>query len=522
MVCSLTAAQICLWMPLICAMTAPVSASPRATNGHAENRGRDEPPEADHVSAPARVRFGGLIGWNSCLTGGRIGYLTTEKSTMFPRPRFSTSRKPNRVMQACARGDLTGVAGVGLIPTVHGQGRRARFGLVVAALLVVGTTLCPSRARAYPWMIRHDHNGCVQCHMDPSGSGLLTAYGRESGDDELTMRYRPAPAGDEARKSGPLWGRLDAPDWLLVGAGFRLAFLDTKVSGAPAGPTGSPSAAWSGRPILMQADLRAGVRVGGFRASGTIGVVTDKSYASVAGNLVSREHWVGYSFDSDTFILRAGRMNLPFGIRSIEHTLWVRQSTQTDINDMQEHGVALAYNTQKIRGEIMGILGNYQISPDAYRQRGYSATLEAVPVSGLAIGASSLLTHVSEDFRLRVENLHQAHGLFVRASPVAPLVILAEGDLVIDSPKGSTTAKGFATMLQGDVEPLQGLHLILTGETWAPGGSETLTSYGGWAAVDWFCLRQLDVRADFMWRSMAFGAERLDAMAFLVQLHLYL
>jgi hypothetical protein len=358
--------------------------------------------------------------------------------------------------------------------------------------------------------------------MDPSGAGLLTAYGRESGDDELTMKYRPAAAGDEARRSGPLWGRLDTPDWLLVGAGFRLAFLDTKVSGAPAGPPGSPSSSWSGRPILMQADLRAGVRAGGFRASGTIGVVSDKSYASVAGNLVSREHWVGYAFDSDAFILRAGRMNLPFGIRSIEHTLWVRQWTQTDINDTQEHGVAFAYNSSKIRGEIMGILGNYQISPDAYRQRGYSATVEAVPVSGLAVGASSLLTHVSEDFRLRVENLHQAHGLFVRASPVVPLVILAEGDLVIDSPKGSTTTKGFATMLQGDVEPLQGLHLILTGETWAPGGTETLTSYGGWAAVDWFCLRQFDVRADFMWRSMAFGAERLDATAFLVQVHLYL
>jgi hypothetical protein len=63
-------------------------------------------------------------------------------------------------------------------------------------------------------------------------------------------------------------------------------------------------------------------------------------------------------------------------------------------------------------------------------------------------------------------------------------------------------------MLQGDLEPLQGLHFILTGETWSPGGK---SSYGGWAAVDWFCLRQFDVRFDFMWRSMAFGSDSLDA-----------
>src|SRR5690242_698311 len=78
--------------------------------------------------------------------------------------------------------------------------------LVVAALFVA--SLVARRAEAYPWMIRHGHDGCVQCHMDPSGAGLLTAYGRESGDDELTMRYRPTAADDDTRRSGVLWGHL--------------------------------------------------------------------------------------------------------------------------------------------------------------------------------------------------------------------------------------------------------------------------------------------------------------------------
>jgi hypothetical protein len=398
----------------------------------------------------------------------------------------------------------------------HRRAVDLRLALVVAAL--IGSSLLAARAEAYPWMIRHGHDGCVSCHVDPSGSGLLTSYGREQGDEELTMRY----GRTEERKAGLLWGHVDPPDWLLLGGGFRAAFLATKVSGAPAGAAGAPPAGWSPTVILMQADLRAGVRRGPLRASGTLGVISNDSYASVVGNLVSREHWVGYAPSGDTFLLRAGRMNLPFGIRSIEHTLWVRQQTRTDINDLQEHGVAFAYSGQRLRAEVMGVLGNYQISPDAHRQRGYSASLELVPAAGLAVGAGSLVTHVAQDIRLKVANLHQAHGVFVRAAPVESLALLAEGDLVLEAPTGAASSTGFASMLQGDVEPLQGLHFILTGETLTPGTSMSRSSYGAWAAVDWFCLRQLDVRLDFMWRRMAFGPDTLDATAVLVQAHLYL
>jgi nicotinamide mononucleotide transporter PnuC len=36
----------------------------------------------------------------------------------------------------------------------------------------------------------------------------------------------------------------------------------------------------------------------------------------------------------------------------------------------QQHGVAVAYSGERVRGEILGIAGNYQIQPDDYRQRG--------------------------------------------------------------------------------------------------------------------------------------------------------
>ena len=113
----------------------------------------------------------------------------------------------------------------------------------------------------------------------------------------------------------------------------------------------------------MQADLRAGIRAGGWRASATIGVISNSSYASIAGPVVSREHWVGYALDGDTYTVRAGRINLPYGLRIIEHDAWVRAETRTDINDEQQHGVAFAYTSQLIRAEAMGILGKLPDQP---------------------------------------------------------------------------------------------------------------------------------------------------------------
>ena len=56
-------------------------------------------------------------------------------------------------------------------------------------LLLAGALLLPRSAQAYPWMIRHDYTGCATCHVDPSGGGVLTAYGSAQGDMLLRTRY---------------------------------------------------------------------------------------------------------------------------------------------------------------------------------------------------------------------------------------------------------------------------------------------------------------------------------------------
>jgi hypothetical protein len=361
-------------------------------------------------------------------------------------------------------------------------------------------------------MIRHDYGGCGQCHADPTGGGPLTEYGRAQGDLLLRMRYG-SQTEEPGKTAGYLFGLVTPPEWLLPGGDVRGMGLVTKPNGAAA----------STDFILMQADLRAAVVAGGFRAGASVGAITtDNSAASVVGSFISREHWAGYAFSDGEWLVRAGRINVPFGIRMIEHTLYVRSATRTDLNDTQQHGVALSYSGEKMRGELLGIAGNYQISPDAYRQRGYSGFLEVTPVPRLGLGVSSLLTHTNRDVLLHTGDLRQAHGLFVRASPVRPLVLLAEGDAVLHAPEGQANFGGFAAMLQADVEPLQGLHFIATLEANDSGAPKTGTSYGGWAGANWFFLPHMDIRSDVSYQRMAIGPATVNVLAYMLQGHLYL
>ena len=361
-------------------------------------------------------------------------------------------------------------------------------------------------------MIRHGYTGCVTCHSDPSGAGLLTPYGRAQSDLLLRTHYTSDQPEEAAKSSGTLWGLVTPPDWLLLGGQFRELGMALKPDGQK----------WTRSMVLMQADLAAEARWGGLRVNGSIGVVqSSASRASLFGSVVSREHWVGYAFDDDAYLVRAGRINLPFGLRIIEHNTFVRQATRTDINDTQQHGVSFAYSGELIRGELMGILGNYQLSPDAYRERGYSGYAELKAAERVAVGLSSLVTHAQRDVYLQTADTRQAHGMFARVSPWSTLVLLAEADLVIHSPEGLNTLVGYASLLQADVEPLQGLHL-----TGAAESDKQQAGFGQswalWAGTGWFFAPHADVRLDFMRRSDVGGNDRFNSTAVLAQMHVFL
>jgi len=378
----------------------------------------------------------------------------------------------------------------------------------------------PSRAYAYPWMVRHEYTGCATCHTDPSGGSVLTAYGRAQSELLLsTWTWGTPPEQGEASKgSEQLFGLIKIPEALTTQAWFRDGYIWNFSDGELV----------DDRLLQMRADVGAHLAIGAFRATASLGYNQEDAAAyaqdawitraSSAGNLVSREHWVGVALADDAVLARVGRVALPFGLRNIEHTSWVRSETHTDINQHQQHGVAVAYTGERVRAELMGIAGNLQQRPDATRERGYAAYAELVLAPRYTAGLSSTVTYAERGADSGVSTTRQAHGAFARAAPISSLAILAEFDLLALARSGPTHA-GFTGFLQADYEPLKGLHGMLTGEVLDRPDVRESTHFGAWFTAAWFPVAHADLRFDTVVRTASGTPTELTL---LTQFQLYL
>ncbi len=388
--------------------------------------------------------------------------------------------------------------------------------------------LWPKDAHAYAWMVRHEYSACVQCHADPSGGGLLTSYGRAQSETLLRTHYGKPPEEDEEESTygNFAWGlwKGDPKDMLLFGADVRELYYAQSTKNAPN----------VSKFILMQADAQAQLHVDRFRANASLGYAEQGALpASLTRNpdknLVSRTHWLGVELDEDKkMMIRAGRLNLPFGIRSIEHTLWARSVTRTDTNSAQQDGLAFSYNGGKLRTEVMAVLGNLQLRPYQYHEYGYSGYVEYTPKPKLAVGVSSLVTHADLDIQTQTPMWRQAHGFFGRYAPARWVVLGLEQDLVINSQPGSAAQPhnniaGTVGYLNADFEPLQGVHLMATLEDQQNDFSRGGFSWAAWAGAVWFFLPHADVRADVIYQDVTTnGSTHTGITTFLAQAQVFL
>jgi hypothetical protein len=366
-------------------------------------------------------------------------------------------------------------------------------------------------------MIEHGYEQCQGCHVDPGGGGMLTKYGRAMSEILLAMPWAERRE-DPSSVSEFLWGAFKIPEPLLLGGQVRVMQLQQKVAGVPL----------KSALIYMQLDAEAAIVLERFVASGTLGYAPEGALGAALTrgsqeNLVSRRHWIGYQLARDKVLLRAGRMNLPYGIRNIEHTLWSRAVTRTSINDQQQYGLSLSLEMPELRGELMAILGNFQQRPDVFRERGYSGYLEVPVLEKLVLGASSLITHREFDPRFLSKTFRQAHGLMLRwATPYEPLVVLSEWNYVLESPKSARWRRGIVGHAQVNWQVTQGIHFLLTGEANSMGVEGTPLSYGTWLSYAWFFAPHADVRLDAVYQNFRSARGDTDAFVFLAQVHVAL
>lgn len=391
-------------------------------------------------------------------------------------------------------------------------------GLLCIVGLLLGLSVSHP-AHAYAWMIKHGFAKCNTCHTDPSGGETLNLVGRVEADALLSWggEFQPKPTYEF------LFGAIPEPPHMHLGASYRHLFTwHAAYEDVPSGTATFP----------MQLDMYGQADLDWFFLGGSLGVAEGiVGTAHVRGAqlnretgegfiLLSRNHFVGVHIDDQTS-LRAGRLNLPFGVRVPEHVLWAREGTRTDRESDQQHGIALAHSAGPLRLEAMVIAGNYQIYPDRYRERGYCLSAEYLFDNRYALGVSSLATRANIDrFTLAPKAVRQAHGLNSRLGLTNEWALLAEADVLKEGGRGW----GYTGLLQSDYEPWRGLHFMLTGEVLDRGAldSELKVSAGNgkprpgaWATIDWFFFSHFELRLDVVQRQGA-------ALTTELQLHVFL
>lgn len=417
----------------------------------------------------------------------------------------------------------------GVFARVRLEARQLRFLLrvVLVGFALLGASWARD-AHAYAWMIRQGYAKCDSCHVDPSGGELLTHMGRVMSETNMSTNWHDGSVSDQSKL---LFG-LDEPDDVRIGGSFRwMNIYDT----------GAKVDAFKTFP--MQADvygaadfgwLKVGASIGGSRigrgaAHSRAAQVTKVTFSASdeadakKWALLSRWHWLGFEL-SDSMLLRVGRMNLPFGLRTSEHTMFARESTRTDRESDQQHGIALADSGGPWRYELMFSLGNFQIGPDDYRERGYAGQFEYLVDPHLALGMSSSILVAGKSLVTGSpeRTIRHSHGVTARWVPLDPATILLEADVL----KNTGYTLGYTGFLTADyATSLQGLHVAATGEWLSTGKAEGgggpasvgtgKPRTGAWLTAHWLFYTHADLRVDFVKRYNA------DAQVW-AQIHMYL
>jgi hypothetical protein len=176
-----------------------------------------------------------------------------------------------------------------------------------AGALALALAAAPGAADAYPqFQLATGNTRCSVCHIAPAGGGLLNEYGRGESGDTISQF-----GGNGAF----LYGVYEEPSWLKLGIDLRGAALAKDNSTNP-------------EYVLfpMQGDTYVYLRGGAFSLYGVAGPRAQiRETDSFADRFGSREYWLMWRPKTTGWYARAGRFFAPFGLRSQDHTTYVRR-----------------------------------------------------------------------------------------------------------------------------------------------------------------------------------------------------
>jgi hypothetical protein len=176
-------------------------------------------------------------------------------------------------------------------------------------------------ASAYPqFQFSTGTDSCGQCHFSPGGGGLLTEYGRDEAGSTISMKEG---------NGGFLHGAWTPPAAFQIGGDFRFAggVRNTDVAGSES------------LVFPMQGELYLRPYYQGVSLYVAAGIRPVREDADATDRFASREHYVMYEPEESDWYVRAGRFYPVYGLRTQDHTAYVRRHVQMYLYE-EPYGVA--------------------------------------------------------------------------------------------------------------------------------------------------------------------------------------
>ena len=249
-----------------------------------------------------------------------------------------------------------------------------------ALLIIVVLAIAGGRADAYPQFQLLRDATCSGCHISPSGGGLLSENGLNTAEEISALGTNPEF----------MYGKIPTPEWLQIGGDLRGQW----------GYLQAPQRYLLGIP--MQADIYGAATKGNFSLHLTVGMRPPQQDNKALTYVWAREVYVQWQQEAgarEGLFVRGGRFMPVFGLRWLEHPLYVRRYGGTPLFS-DTYGVAAEYVTNRFEGHLTGFVKDPLIDPVRHSSGG-AAYAELRLSDKTQIGAGGMVEVSSFDHTFR-------------------------------------------------------------------------------------------------------------------------
>jgi len=317
-------------------------------------------------------------------------------------------------------------------------------------LLILILVFLESESLGYPSNTRYGYSSCRTCHVSPTGGGVLTAYGKSTGDETATWSYEG--------ESEFLHGAVKPPSWFSIGGDSRTVFFKYDSEKYKLKKT-----------IPMQTDGELAILL-----SDQIALVGSAGVYGEEREFQSRRHYLLLT-PNPAFTLRFGKFFPAYGIMGPDHTAITRKTL----------GFEQGFESYNLEASLTGKKGEVFITAVLGRDEELASQSEkGLILRGAAYVGKASQVGMSFLYLMGKEQARFAFGPYALIGWDEKLYSLTEFDLqyILTGDYVETYRKSQVGLNQVGYQLFRGFHLLANLEYY----SDEATSNGFGIGAQWF------------------------------------